>query len=119
MAVAPDLARDPMRNHPREGMVGRGLPSDMMFTDLLLSLDLDHLCARGPILARGPHQEEAASAPRAHGSAADGVPAIVATDTAAGAVVGARKEAGVAIVISLFSKITSLQSQSQSLLLYV
>ncbi|KAJ5300561.1 ATP12 ATPase F1F0-assembly protein [Penicillium atrosanguineum] len=119
MAVAPDLARDPMRNHPREGMVGRGLPSDMMFTDLLLSLDLDHLCARGPILARGPHQEEAASAPRAHGSAADGVPAIVATDTAAGAVVGARKEAGVAIVISLFSKITSLQSQSQSLLFQI
>lgn len=115
MAVAPDLARDHMRSHPREGMVEHGLPSDMMFTGLLLSLEIDRLCDLDLILARGPHQEEAASAPKAHGSAADGAPAIVATDTVAGAIAEARKEAGVAIVIRPFNKITSSQSPSHLL----
>ncbi|KAJ6104202.1 hypothetical protein N7523_010522 [Penicillium sp. IBT 18751x] len=83
-----------------------------MSTGRLQSLDLDRLCAPGLILVRGLHQEEAAFAPKAHGSAVDEAPAIAATDTAAGAIVGARKEAGVAIVIRLRSTITSSLSQS-------
>lgn len=110
MAVVPDLARDRMQSHPHEDMAGRGLPSDMMFTGPLLSLGLDRLCVLALILAHGPHREEAASALKARDSAADGVPAIVATDTAAGAVVEARTEAGVATVIRLCSMTASAQS---------
>jgi hypothetical protein len=102
-----------MQGRPHGDMAGRGLPSDMTFTGLLLSLDLDRLCVLAPILARGPHREEAASALKARDSAADGVPAIVATDTAAGAVVEARTEAGVATVIRLCSTIQLSQGSSQ------
>lgn len=111
MAVAPDSARDRMRSRRREGMVERGLRNDMMFTAPILSRapDLDRLRFLALIPARAPHREEAASAPKAHGSADAGVPATVATDTVAAVAVGARTEAGVAIVIRPWSEISTSQ----------
>jgi hypothetical protein len=81
----------------------------MMFTAPIPSRapDLDRLRFLALIPARAPHREEAASAPKAHGSADAGVPATVATDTAAAVAVGARTEAGVAIVIRLWSEIST------------
>jgi hypothetical protein len=83
----------------------------MMFTAPILSRapDLDRLRFLALIPARAPHREEAASAPKAHGSADAGVPATVATDTAAAVAVGARTEAGVAIVIRPWSEISTSQ----------
>lgn len=105
MAVAPGSARHRMQSPRHEGMVGRGLLNDMMFTAPLLSHDHDHdhdpPCALARFPAQAPHREEAVSAPKANGSADAGVPATVATDTAAAVAAEARTEAGATIVIRL------------------
>lgn len=117
MAVAPDSARDRTRSPRHEGMVGRGLLNDTMFTAPLLShdRDLDPLYVLARIPAHAPHREEAASAPKANGSADAGVPATVATDTAAAVAAEAQIEAGATIVIRLLRK----SQQPNRLPLYV
>ena len=103
MAVAPGSARDRLRSPRHEGMVGRGLLNDMMFTAPLLSHDhdLDPLCVLARFPAQAPRREEAASAPKANRSADAGVPATAATDTAAAVAAEARTEARATIVIKL------------------
>lgn len=96
MAAAPDLAQARMQNHPRGGMVVRGLQSDMMCIDRGLCPDPD----QGHTLVLGLRQEKQVFVRKALGSAVVEVLVTVVMVIAVG-VIGVEVEVQTEVIVGI------------------